>query len=255
MVGRIYIIKNTINDKVYVGQTTMSIEDRFKQHLNHSKSKNSYEFYQAISELGEENFYIESLEENIDIKDLDVREVYWIKQYDSFDNGYNSTPGGRARHENKILDVDIIIQNLANGMSVEAVSEMLNVHCMTINRALKANGYKTASYYKKAGWRSELNKKIDRNSVKELYLKGYSHNEIANHLDINQRTVSRIIKELGINKKKIIDYATIDLDEYFKDYSLYEQGIIQKKFILNKYGLNQNSHQTILKIINKTKED
>lgn len=31
--GSIYIIKNNINDKVYIGQTTNTIEERFKNHI------------------------------------------------------------------------------------------------------------------------------------------------------------------------------------------------------------------------------
>jgi len=30
--GSIYIIKNTINDKVYIGQTTMTVHERFMSH-------------------------------------------------------------------------------------------------------------------------------------------------------------------------------------------------------------------------------
>jgi hypothetical protein len=26
-----------------------------------------------------------------------MREVYWIAEYDSFNNGYNSTPGGQSK--------------------------------------------------------------------------------------------------------------------------------------------------------------
>ena len=35
--GFVYIIRNTVNDKVYIGQTTQSIEERFKQHLRKNK--------------------------------------------------------------------------------------------------------------------------------------------------------------------------------------------------------------------------
>jgi len=33
--GYIYIIKNDINDKIYIGQTSRSIEVRWKEHVRH----------------------------------------------------------------------------------------------------------------------------------------------------------------------------------------------------------------------------
>lgn len=37
--GYIYIIKNKINEKVYIGQTLRSVEERFKQHMKPSNHK------------------------------------------------------------------------------------------------------------------------------------------------------------------------------------------------------------------------
>lgn len=37
MNGFIYIIKNTINSKVYIGQTRTSVEQRWREHLRHAQ--------------------------------------------------------------------------------------------------------------------------------------------------------------------------------------------------------------------------
>lgn len=37
MKGFIYIIKNTINNKVYIGQTRTSVNQRWSEHLRHAK--------------------------------------------------------------------------------------------------------------------------------------------------------------------------------------------------------------------------
>ena len=37
--GLIYIIRNTENYKVYIGQTTLSLQDRWKQHKKPSTAK------------------------------------------------------------------------------------------------------------------------------------------------------------------------------------------------------------------------
>lgn len=55
--GYIYIIKNTVNNKVYIGQTRRTIQLRFNEHLNLSKKPNiKTKLYLNIRELGIESF-------------------------------------------------------------------------------------------------------------------------------------------------------------------------------------------------------
>lgn len=48
-----------------------------------------------MREYGIDNFYIEILEE-CDYAKLSEREIYWIEQYDSYNQGYNMTKGGES---------------------------------------------------------------------------------------------------------------------------------------------------------------
>lgn len=100
--GYIYIIKNKINNKVYIGKTKRSVEIRWKQHINsiNRKSMQNIHLYRAMNKYGVDKFYVETLkhitsnsEENL-TKKLNVLEKRYIKKYDSFKNGYNSTLGG-----------------------------------------------------------------------------------------------------------------------------------------------------------------
>ena len=55
--AHIYKILNTINDKVYIGQTIKSIDERFKEHIYKSHSEKIHPpLHQAFIYLGEENF-------------------------------------------------------------------------------------------------------------------------------------------------------------------------------------------------------
>ena len=47
-----------------------------------------------MNKYGSDKFYYEVLEDNVPYELLDEREVYYIEKFDSFHNGYNSTPGG-----------------------------------------------------------------------------------------------------------------------------------------------------------------
>lgn len=90
----IYIIKNTINDKVYIGKTIHTTLHRWYEHLKHLD--NGQYIHNAMKKLKVENFYVETLETNIqDIATLNEREKYWISYYNcQVPNGYNIQPGG-----------------------------------------------------------------------------------------------------------------------------------------------------------------
>lgn len=93
----IYKIENDVNDKVYIGQTTKSLEERWKQHLRQSKREDkNYPLYKAMKTYGTEHFHISLVEEVSDEISLDEREQYWINYYNSYGqpNGYNDTIGG-----------------------------------------------------------------------------------------------------------------------------------------------------------------
>jgi group I intron endonuclease len=106
--GFIYKITCLINNKPYIGLTTRRLEDRWKEHLYKGKKYviarenmeevigNSH-LYNAMAAHGIENFTVKIIEE-VDDNTLDEREIYWINHYDSINNGYNISFGGRNGH-------------------------------------------------------------------------------------------------------------------------------------------------------------
>ena len=92
--GIIYCAHCIISNKKYIGQTINTLTQRKHKHNNAAKtSKCRNKFYSALNKYGEENF-IWGIIEEVDDKNLDKREKYWIKIYSTFENGYNSTLGG-----------------------------------------------------------------------------------------------------------------------------------------------------------------
>lgn len=88
----IYKIVNKINNKIYVGNTMISIEKRWKAHCSDYKEK-KYEkrpLYAAMKKYGIDNFYIEEVEQ-CSFEEVDEREKYWIEYFGSSKYGYNAT--------------------------------------------------------------------------------------------------------------------------------------------------------------------
>ena len=101
-IGTIYKIENTVNGKVYIGQTIRSPQKRWSQHKQAMKYENGPQYnnhlYSAMRLYGLENFTFEVIE-NCDDSYLDEKEIYWIAQYNSNDAdfGYNNTGGGQGQ--------------------------------------------------------------------------------------------------------------------------------------------------------------
>lgn len=92
--GCIYKITNTINDKIYIGYTTTSIETRMRKHKT-DDIKSDTVLGRAIKKYGWDKFRWEILEECDDKERLLELEKYYIDKYSShIPNGYNMTFGG-----------------------------------------------------------------------------------------------------------------------------------------------------------------
>ena len=93
----IYYIKNTINNKYYVGQS-INIHKRWREErraLNGEVDAWNTHLQNAWKKYGANNFEFRIIEECDQVL-LNEREIFWIKQLHAFTNGYNLTSGGRA---------------------------------------------------------------------------------------------------------------------------------------------------------------
>jgi group I intron endonuclease len=91
----IYIIENTLNHKVYIGQTK-SPEARWKQHKAYANSKPVQYIHRAIAKDGYHNFTFTVIDFGLNQWQADCLEINYIATYDSRnpDQGYNFRPGG-----------------------------------------------------------------------------------------------------------------------------------------------------------------
>ena len=129
----IYQIINDINDKIYIGKTERSIEERWNEHCR-ACNYTHYEkrpLYSAMKKYGIEHFHISLLEET---DNPEERETYWIEQKQSFKHGYNATIGGDGK---KYIDYDLVIASYKETQNVAETARRLNIdrsHASTILR-------------------------------------------------------------------------------------------------------------------------
>lgn len=92
----IYVIKNIINGKCYVGQS-IDIYNRWYKHQSPKtwEGERGKALYQAFKKYGIENFEFKIIEK-CPRNQLDEREKYWISHFNSYNEGYNMTEGGQG---------------------------------------------------------------------------------------------------------------------------------------------------------------
>jgi group I intron endonuclease len=106
----IYKSTNKITGKIYIGQTTKSLEQRIKGHINESKIDKNRPFLSSINKYGEDNFTFETIDSANNLNELNDKEIYWINFYNSISpNGYNVTGGGQGKKMKTTKELSRII--------------------------------------------------------------------------------------------------------------------------------------------------
>lgn len=116
----IYLIKNKLNNKVYIGKTK-SLDARLAKHFSCAKTGiNCFVIHKAIAKWGLQNFEVFVLEKLADEQLAIEKEVFWIDHYKSnitkYGNefGYNLTAGGEGLSGYKHTEESKILMSIAS---------------------------------------------------------------------------------------------------------------------------------------------
>ena len=138
MIG-IYKITNTVNGKCYIGQS-IHIETRWEEHQRNAANPNrphyKYPINCAFSKYGIDKFDFEVLEECSE-KELNEKEIKWIKFYDSFEHGYNLSMGGGGLRK---YDIDAIIKDYQKTNNLRQTAKNFNCHPATVRNIAHSVG-------------------------------------------------------------------------------------------------------------------
>ena len=189
MNGFIYKITNKLNNKVYIGQTIQKPIERFYQHC--AKKCDKYilnmVIHKAIFKYGKDNFTFEVIEE-VPKQQLNEREEYWIKYYNSYTDGYNSTKGGQKGNKPfKDIDNKAIIEQYQQGKSLRTIGKIFNIDKATVKSILIRNNIKlrTTRTYK-------LSQEDRANIILDIK-QGLSRNTIVSKWNISKSYLSQLI--------------------------------------------------------------
>ena len=135
--GFIYQITNLHNNKKYIGLTSSSIQERWKQHIQALNRGIDYALYKAMRKYGIENFIIEELEE-VSNEYLNDREKYYIatmRTYIKDGNGYNLTRGGEG---GSTIDINLVCDLWDAGFSIKQIAEKTGHDRSSIRKKLQS---------------------------------------------------------------------------------------------------------------------
>lgn len=236
----IYIIKNDINNMVYIGQAKNS-EQRFKQHCHKQKRGRECFIDKQIRRLGQEHFWYEILQSQIE--NYNQRECFWIAYFDSKKHGYNCTDGGELTYLNKkgidnnysvikdqkILN-DIIQTLLQKKMSMSQMSKKYNISVATISNINKGITYHN----------DNLSYPL-RPTIKgsELYFTDEKKDQIRKRIKTELITLKQLGKEYNI---RLSSMYKINCGEMWKDE--------HENYPLRKFHFSENNKLTQEQVIN-----
>lgn len=99
----IYMIRNKVNNKKYIGQTRSGFRIRYTKHVSGFKTGRGHtkKFVEDYEKYGSDNFEFSILQIENDVTKLNDLEKEYITLYDSVNNGYNTQDGGNTVYNDK----------------------------------------------------------------------------------------------------------------------------------------------------------
>ncbi len=138
MTGSVYIIRNEIDGKQYVGQTWNTLEERWKGHCDLGPKNNCRKLKNAIKKYRFESFRTMLLCECSSQKELNDWEDFFILFFDTLgSNGYNLRRGGshgRLSDESKMKMSEAhrgrpLFEEHRKAIAVGSIGKKLSMEC------------------------------------------------------------------------------------------------------------------------------
>lgn len=195
MSSGIYIIKNNVNGKVYVG-SAINLKQRWYRHISSLRlnKHHSSRLQNSVNKYGLENFEFISVQ-YCNREELISNEQFWIDYFDSYNNGLNGKPkAGNSlgfKHSNE---------------SKKKISELAKGNKRCVGRLATQ---KTKDAVSKTGKRFKGKKQSEEQKIKrgiyktkfnyeeafKMYCDGFKVNHLAIHFNVDRHTISKALNK------------------------------------------------------------
>ena len=181
IIGIIYMIKNKINNKIYIGQTVRALNDRIN---DYKRGYGNDYLNNAFKKYGWENFEFSIIDTAQTIEELNSKEIKYIVKYNTTDKkiGYNIESGGK----NAIPDTVTLERMSKSHLGIKQTDNW-------INKRISAAGTEEA---KKYGKRKTAEEKKFLSESSPKYWLGKTRDEDT------KRKISETKKKNGISQKQ-----------------------------------------------------
>jgi len=222
--GKIYCAHCIFTGKKYIGQTRQKLLcNRIAKHfIDANKNYSNGKFQRALKKYGR-NGFIWGVIEECDISLLNTKEIYWIAEYKTVNEGYNLSPGGGQPPEYFCKEYLVESPNgdrkQIKNLSQYCRDNQLNIahiHETLYGKRLSHKGYKLIPrtdveierYENERSIREDTSRKgvpgekngraiLDWDKVNEIRklhsIKKYKNQEIANMFGIKKVTLEKIV--------------------------------------------------------------
>lgn len=192
----IYVVRNSVNDKVYVGQTSLAIELRLRAHRY--SPRQDMPIVVAMRELGPANFWIELLQECESQAEANAVEREWIRRLRTLaPAGYNATLGiSRSTTQAAKTSRALKGRRITWGAKIAAAMRGRKLGPERL-ASLRAGRQRWAADPAFSRRRSETNGRrvLTDAMVRDIRdAKGTSQQALADRLGVSQTTVSRALR-------------------------------------------------------------
>lgn len=214
----IYKIVNTINGKIYIGQTN-NPKRREREHFSLCSSITEDEqnkiLYKAMIKYGPQNFSFEIIE-NL-CEDYNEKEKYWIKKLNTLiPNGYNMTEGGEnppvfhgeehymATHcWDEVYQIKKLLINTK--ISTKEIAKQFNYDTGSITKINRGQLWyeENLIYPLRKEDTHEFLKERSENIIYDLMFSTLSQKEIANKYGVGRTTVTAINRGQNYKQENI----------------------------------------------------
>ena len=196
----------------YIGQTIRDEKIRWKEHCKaaHNPSNELYSsiLSKAIRKYGDNSFTVIILEDNINQEELNEKEIYYIKYYNTFylnnpEYGYNMTIGGSSFHK---YSNDYLLELWNTGKTLKEIKNQNHMNYNNLSDRLKSLGITKEEINQRAYIDNNTKrKKVIQYDLNNNYIQTFnSITDAAKAINSNTTNISAVCKGKRKTCKKYI---------------------------------------------------